>query len=74
MAQARLNTPLAQEKITQLNALKTKVRTQGIRVLEKNLVQEKTNPVYNKHRLFALEQTTETQEFIQDLPYRVGLS
>jgi hypothetical protein len=83
LAQANVNQTLAQEKISQLDALKSKVRTDGIKALklrtdginalDEHLEHEQKNPVYNKHRLFALTETTETKQFIDDLPYRVGL-
>ncbi|WP_305033551.1 hypothetical protein [Legionella sp. km772] len=71
LAQASVNRELAQEKITSLDALKTKV-LQEPQLLGKTLRQEKKNAVYNKHRLFALEEQTSTQSFIEELPERVG--
>jgi hypothetical protein len=73
LTQVNVNSTLAQEKITHLKTLKTTVRDQGLESLENNLDQEKTNPVYNKHRLFAIDKQTETQQFIEELPYRMGL-
>lgn len=72
LAQASVNQELAQEKIANLQALKTKV-LQDPQLLGKTLKQEKKNAVYNKHRLFAIEEQTSSQEFIEELPERVGI-
>ncbi len=74
LAQASVNQELAQEKIAGLQALKTKVRQEDPQLLRTTLKQEKKNEVYNKHRLFALEKQTNTQEFIEELPERVGVN
>lgn len=74
LANTSANHELAQQKITELTALKAKVRSEGAPSLAETLQEEKKNPVYNKHRLFAFEEQTATQDFIEELPARVGLS
>lgn len=71
LTQATTNPELAKEKIANLNNLKTKVLNEP-KTIGETLEQEKKNPVYNKHRIFAFTEQTTTQEFIEDLPERVG--
>jgi hypothetical protein len=76
LADATFNSQIAQDKVKQLALLKTAVRTtSSITAVTERLQTEKQNPVYNQHRLFALQSDkTETQEFIEQLPERVGLT
>ncbi|MGL5741936.1 MAG: hypothetical protein ACRCXC_05005 [Legionella sp.] len=65
---------LADEKRKSLKQLKDKVRSVKDDSLPEILEQEKLNPVYNQHRLFALQkdEVTTSQAFIDELPIRVG--
>ena len=63
---------LAQEKITELNALKKKIREpETADTLAQTLEKAKNQPVYNKHRLFT-QGKTDTQEFVEELSERVN--
>jgi hypothetical protein len=42
--------------------------------LKDTLTQEGKKSVYNKHRLFAFEEQTSTQKFIEELPEQVELN
>lgn len=70
---ASVSQNVAEEKITELQAFKTRVRTQKLDQLPTTLKQEKNNPVYNQHRLFAVGKQTHTQLFIEELGERVSL-
>jgi hypothetical protein len=74
LANTSVHHELAQQKITELSTLKTKVRTQDPQLLTETLTKEKENPAYNIHRLFAFERQTATQDFIEELPARVALT
>ncbi len=73
LKQTVINQELAQEKINHLHTLKSKV-LQTPQSLSPLLREEKNNAVYNKHRLFAIEKQTNTQQFVEELPTRIGLS
>ena len=72
LAQSSVNRELAQEKISHLQTFKAKV-LKDPQLLGRTLKQEKKNEVYNKHRLFAVEPQTSTQEFVDELPERIGV-
>jgi hypothetical protein len=66
--------PLAGEKTAQLKQLaNTIVACPNNKALKQKLLQEQGKPVYNAHRLFALQSTTRSQAFIDALPERIGL-
>lgn len=73
LANTRVNTNIAQAKITQLNALKGTLQ-RAPAAMRSILEEEQANPVYNQHRLFAVEQETSTQKFVRTLPERTGLT
>ena len=63
---------LADDKIRELDVLKIKIRdSKSPEALAATLENAKNSPVYNQHRLFALNEKTNTQEFIEELPQRV---
>ncbi|KTD42615.1 hypothetical protein [Legionella parisiensis] len=67
---------IADAKKDELQQLKTKVReTTSNDSLNKVLTEAKNNSVYNRHRLFAMQddEPTTTKEFIGALPERVNL-
>ncbi|MCW8408805.1 hypothetical protein OQJ13_07455 [Legionella sp. PATHC035] len=68
-----LGDEIAGKKKAALENLKTEIRQNNGSSLASVLAQAKRNPVYNQHRLFALQddELTATQEFIADLPERV---
>jgi hypothetical protein len=72
LTQSVVNKKLAQEKIVQLNDLQSEARTNPQR-LKETLNQERKKPVYNKHRLWAVEEQTSTQKFIDGLSTQVEL-
>ncbi|KTD72211.1 hypothetical protein [Legionella tucsonensis] len=67
---------IADAKKEELKQLKTKVREANSNGSSVNsiLKEAKNNPVYNRHRLFPIqnEEPTATQEFIEELPERVN--
>ncbi|WP_392538676.1 hypothetical protein [Legionella sp. 227] len=69
-----LGDEIAGEKKAALENLKTEIRQTNGSSLASVLAKAKMNPVYNQHRLFALQEDelTATQEFIADLPERVN--
>ncbi|WP_131778175.1 hypothetical protein [Legionella bozemanae] len=67
---------IANAKKEELQQLKTKVReTTSNDSLNKVLTEAKNNSVYNRHRLFAMQddEPTTTKEFIEALPERVNV-
>lgn len=71
LKQARVNPKIAEEKITQLEHLQNELLTKP-QAMRDILSKEKAKPVYNRHRIFALEKQTSTQQFIEELPQRIA--
>lgn len=71
-----VGTDIADDKKKGFQQLKTNVRatTSNGSTVSEILKEAKNNPVYNRHRLFALQEDelTTTQEFIEELPERVN--
>ena len=70
------NGALASDKVAHLQALKIKIRAAtSSDSIEAALIEDQAKPVYNKHRMFALQnEKTDTQEFIEGLPDRIRLA
>jgi hypothetical protein len=70
----QIDPELAEEKVRELDVLKSKVRTAtSNETLAEILVQARNQPVYNQHRWFTQANKTSTQMFIEELPERVNV-